>query len=393
MFGVSKKLAASMAELLIILAIVGILSVLYRNIINEDAIAVKAGYRTVLNSMINFATTETDTYERSLGRRSVCQRMSEMVNTLGEINCNFSIVPSVPNFTTTSGLRFFGLEQIFQNTDNFGERSIFVSVDIDGLMGANEFEKDVFPIELTQSGRIRPSGSAVRNESGAQSMQGNVARDAELYAINLSYVPAGAQGRDDFLVVGNRISYSEAQCLGGNPFPYREANPPHSIQMCIEDAGVRNAINAFNTSFPVAVRNNLRAALTDLNNDGVINVNDRDEFIRRYRRDLALEDGIICSSLYNNANSVANGLTPINDDGIARCRYCYKIAYIQDYCASLADVWEDEAAGIRRRDAVGDEICPEGIYDAQDAEGNLLREGMCSSPQWAERINQADGII
>ena len=59
MFGVSKRIAASMAELLIILAIVGILSVLYRNVINEEAIAVKAGYRTILNNMVNFANNET----------------------------------------------------------------------------------------------------------------------------------------------------------------------------------------------------------------------------------------------------------------------------------------------------------------------------------------------
>ena len=36
MFGVSKKLAASMAELLIILAIIGILSVMYRKTVNQE---------------------------------------------------------------------------------------------------------------------------------------------------------------------------------------------------------------------------------------------------------------------------------------------------------------------------------------------------------------------
>ncbi len=391
MFRISKKLAASMAELLIILAIVGILAVLYRNTINEDAIAVKAGYKTILNNMIAFAATETtvnNPFDRPFGLRPICQNMFNMVNTLGEVNCQFSAMPVVPNFTTTAGMRFFGLEQIFLNHDRFGEPSIFIAVDIDGLMGPNNFEEDIFPLELMQSGRIRPAGTAGK-------LKNNVAIDSELYAINLSFVPSGAETRDDFKVIGNRIGYAEAQCLGGNPFPYRDANPPHELQMCIEDADVRTAINAFNPSFLGATI----PEIDDLTGDGIISIADRDEAIRRYRRALALADGAnntICSGLYTNDASIAKGLTSINDIGKRRCGYCYKIAYIQDYCATPEQIWADEAAGIKNLDADEQEICPDTIINAEiDAADGVsvdgvmdrsLRNAMCSMPEWAEAI-------
>lgn len=407
MFGTSKKLAASMAELLIILAIVGILAVLYRNTINEDAIATKAGYRNVLNNMIAFASTETtvnNPFDRPFGLTSICDRMFKMVNTLGDVNCEYSMMPVVPNFTTTSGMRFFGLEQIFLNHDTFGERSIFLTVDIDGLMGPNTFEGDIFPIELMQSGRIRPAGSAIFNNGANRNpMKGNVARDAELYAINLSFIPSGATTKDDFKVIGNRISYAEAQCLGGNPFPYRDANPPHELQMCIEDEVVRNAINAFNPS----ISPDDRPDIEDLNGDGNITSADRDEEIRRYRRALALEEGeenLICSGLYTDEASVAYGLTSINETGIRRCGYCYKIAYIEDYCSSPDKIWTNpnaqEDARVKIVDANGDEICPDAIINAEitdeEADGatpdendnvdKSLRNAMCSMPEWAEMI-------
>ena len=212
---------------------------------------------------------------------------------------------------------------------------------------------------------------------------------------NLPAVPAGATTKDDFKVIGNRIGYAEAQCLGGNPFPYRDANPPHELQMCIENEDVRNAINAFNPSFLGATI----PEIADLTGDGISTIADRDEAIRRYRRDLALEEGadnIICSGLYTDENSVARGLTPINATGVRRCGYCYKIAYIQDYCATPEQIWADEAAEIKNLDANDDEICPDTIINAEidDADGvsvdgvmdRSLRNAMCSMPEWAEAI-------
>ena len=91
MFGVSKKLAASMAELLIILAIIGILSVMYRKTVNQEAIVVKYGYKTLINDMMGFAATETNSYEQKFSTAPICEQMFRMVNSLGEKNCKYSV--------------------------------------------------------------------------------------------------------------------------------------------------------------------------------------------------------------------------------------------------------------------------------------------------------------
>lgn len=344
MFGVSKKLAASMAELLIILAIIGILSVMYRKTVNQDAIAVKYGYKTLMNDMIGFAATETNSYERRFPSSPICENLFRMANTLGGKNCAYSVVPVIPNLTITSGMRFFGLEQMFQTYDNYGEKSVFIQVDLDGLLGKNQMEEDIFPFELMQSGRMRPSGSSSRQAK-------NIARDSQLLAVNASYVPAGATTQDQFLTIGNRISYAEAQCLSGNIFPYRDVHPPHKLQMCVENATVRNAING--------------------RRDRTMTAAERDEIIRQYRFDQA-KSNTICSGIYK-TGGVAEGQTPITPKGEDRCKYCYKIAYMKDYCSTEA---EKSVTG----------RCPPEIVEATDGESNLLSEGMCSAPQWLENI-------
>ncbi len=376
MFGVSKKIAASMAELLIILAIIGILSVMYRKTVNQEAIVVKYGYKTLMNDMMGFAATETNSYEQKFSSAPICEQMFRMVNSLGEKNCRYSVLPVIPNLTTTSGMRFFGLEQTFQNHDGMGEKSVFIQVDLDGMLGKNKFEEDIWPFELMQSGRIRPTGSANKKAN-------NIALDSALLAINASYVPEGVVSKTDFLTIGNRISYAEAQCLSGNIFPYRDAYPPYKLQMCIENTDVRNAIDAFNHNFI-----GTRPTITDQNADGITTSADRDEIIRKYRLQQATNN-TICNGIYTNDNGIAKGITPILDEGVTRCKYCYKIAYVNDYCATDTDIFEDPSAAspVRKKDAENKAICPEELFtDTADTTDTKIINGMCSVPEWLENI-------
>lgn len=378
MFGVSKKLAASMAELLIILAIIGILSVMYRKTVNQEAIVVKYGYKTLINDMMGFAATETNSYEQKFSTAPICEQMFRMVNSLGEKNCKYSVLPVIPNLTTTSGMRFFGLEQTFQNHDGLGEKSVFIQVDLDGMLGKNKFEEDIWPFELMQSGRIRPTGSKTKKAN-------NIALDSALLAINASYVPEGVVSKSDFLTIGNRISYAEAQCLSGNIFPYRDVYPPYELQMCIEDNDVRKYINAFNHNFI-----GTRPTVTDLTGDSIVTSADRDEKIRRYRLTQANpSSNTICSGIYSNDNGIAKGITPILDEGKTRCKYCYKIAYVNDYCATDADIYVDpsDTTKGRKKDAAGNAICPDYLFtDTADTADKKIINGMCSVPEWLENI-------
>ncbi len=340
-----KRLATSFVELLIILAIVGILYVLYQRTVDKDAIATKYAYKNLINDMISYTATETDSYANTLPN-PICNSLFDAFNTLGDKNCDISSLPALPNFTTTSGMRFFGLNASFKKANDTDDGNfIIVDVDLDGLFGENTLNKDIHSFELLQNGRIRPSGAAVLDTGGSQvAIKGNVARDPSLYTVSAAYIPEGATDKADYQTMGNRLSYSEAQCLSGNIFPYRARSAPYDVQMCVEDNTVRNAINA--------VKN---ASSSDLASKTA----QREEAIKNYRKNQATNN-TICSNLYTNSKSVAKGLAKANSDVVNRCKKCYKVAYKAKYCQGVTTATTD---------------CPQSILD---------EKGSCMTPEWAE---------
>jgi len=359
MFGVFKKSyktdcklglksATSFIELLIIFAIVGVLFVLYQKTVDKDAITTKYAYKNAINDVIAYAATETDTYRNNLPN-PICENFFNAINTLGDKNCNISQVPVLPNLTTTSGMRFFGLHETFKPASDRDDGSfIMIDVDLDGLFGDNTMGKDIFTMELLQNGRIRPAGEAVLDASGRQlRIKGNIARDPQLYAVSAAYIPEGVTNKDDYQTMGNRLSYAEAQCLSGNIFPYRSRSNPYDIQMCIEDRTVRNAINAVRDAVGGATADQIAA---------------RDAAIKEYRKEQATNN-TICSRLYTDDDSVASGLAKANNDVVQRCQKCYKAVYKAKYCAGVTTATTD---------------CPQAV---------LNEKGSCMTPEYAEVTN------
>lgn len=357
MFGIFKKLfkttykitgktATSFIELLIILAIVGVLFVLYQKIVDKDAITTKYAYKNLINNVIAYAASETDSYQNELPN-PICDNFFNAINTLGDKNCDVSAIPALPNLTTTSGMRFFGLNAAFQSaSDRDDGKFIMVDVDLDGLFGENTMNKDIFTFELLQNGRIRPAGAAVLDSNGKQiAIKGNIARDPQLYAVSAAYIPEGVTDKAHYQTMGNRLSYSEAQCLSGNVFPYRARSAPHDIQMCIEDSTVRSAINAVRDA----------SSGTDISNL----ITQRDAAIKNYRKEQAINN-TICSTLYTNSSSVASGLAKANSDVENRCKLCYKAVYKAKYCDGVTEATTD---------------CPTEVIN---------ENGACVTPDWAE---------
>lgn len=311
MFKFNKKLAMSFVELLIMLAIVGALVAIYQKTVNRESIAYKIGYKTVLNNMKSYASTVTNGY-KSLLPDLICDSMFSMFNTIGEKNCGTSIIPDVPNIVTTNGMRFFGLESQFVTAQDGGQNYLILSVDVDGIGGDNKSDKDIFSFELMKDGKIRPSGAPVVAGNNSTLLRGNAARDPEIYSVMAYYVPKDAKGKEDYENLGNRLSFAEAQCLTGNPFPYRARNG--EIQMCIEDSDVREDID--NGSFD-------DSALKDYW-DGI-------------------RDGSICNNLYGD-DSVATGLVSATDEVIENCEKCYQAVYKEKFCnTGIADAATCEA--------------------------------------------------
>ena len=329
----NKKIATTMVELLILLAIVGILSVMYQKVVKRDTITTKYGYLQVLKNMVNFASTETKGYQNPLDE-TICHRFYHSLNTLGEKNCVGSFIPDIANVTTINGMRFFGLEGNFENTHHdpnpdlsgFGYK--FISVDLDGVAGANTVGKDILNFELTENGHIRPTGEVVIDTNGNRTtLRGNVARDPELFSIGAYCVGrcgrTGSIEADEKLNMGNRLSYLEAQCLTGNPFPYRADNG--EIQMCIKDAS---------SSVYNAVRDN---------------AGNLDDVVKAYWKTAILNitsstspaNSSICDELYTNDNSGAKGLVSMNDTVKSYCRACYRAAYKAKYCKNVVSATAD----------------------------------------------------
>lgn len=350
MFGVFKKSAASLAELLIILAVVGILSVLYQRTVNTEAIEIKYAYKNLIDNMVGYTATKTDTYTKLIPEDAICEDFFDTVNTLGDKNCTASSVPMVPNLTTTSGMRFFNLYTKFNDFDNVGidaEKSIFIDVDLDGLVGDNKEGKDIFALELLRNGRIRPTGKPVLDSSGSPTkIKGNIVRDPELYSVKSAYVIDGDVKKDNIKNMGTRLAYAEAQCLSGNIFPYRSNVYPYEMQMCVEDTNSAK----------------VKQAISDLK-ESKITYPEREETIRRYWLARAI-DGSICKDLYSDdKKTVASGLARGADAVIGKdgyCHKCYKAAYKAKYCKGVTTATTE---------------CPDYI---------LAENGECLTPQWAE---------
>ncbi len=338
--GKELKSASSLVELLLILTIVGVLAVLYLRTIDRDAIATKYAYRNLINDMISFGYNQTNAYTTPFASgANICNIFFDSINTLGDKNCSTSRYPDVPNLTTTSGMRFYGLEQTFQsaNPDDGKGQFIMITVDLDGLYGENMMDKDTFTFELMQSGRVRPAGAAVINsDEVVLSYEGNIARDPSLYTAKAYYVPSDAANKSDYQSLGNNLSFAEAQCLSGNIFPYRESSSPFALQMCIKDNDVVNAI---------------------ANGDA----DEREAAIKEYLKNQATgRQGInICDNLYNNENSVAKDLLAVNNTVVARCQKCYKAVYKAKYCQGVTSQTDD---------------CPQAV---------LNETGVCTAPEWA----------
>lgn len=328
---------SSLIELLVIMTIVGILAVLYLRMIDRDAIAVKYAYRNLINDMILFGYNQTNAYTQPFANNSsICDVFFDSINTIGDKNCTTSRVPDVPNLTTTSGMRFYGLEQSFQssNPDDGMGQFIMITVDLDGLSGENMQSKDIFTFELMQSGHVRPAGAAVVSNDEVLSYEDNPARDPKLFTAKSYYVPSTATSKNDYQTLGNNLSFAEAQCLSGNIFPYRESSAPYQLQMCVRDNDVINAL------YP------------DDNNG-----NNAENTIKEYLQSQA-NNNTICNQL-ENVNAVAKDLNGVNDIVVGRCQRCYRAVYKAKYCQGVTALNED---------------CSQAV---------LNETGICTAPEWA----------
>lgn len=154
------KKGMSLAELLLVLAIVGVVAaltipIMVRNIGDTDRGLYRSAYRlveTVTNDLISdfalYPSGDLDNTYRT--------NFANKVNTVGTVNLDASSVPGTPNFKTSNGMLWYGFASTNFNTD-----PLSIQVDINGTNhGTNTAGSDILTIQVYKSGRISvPSSS------------------------------------------------------------------------------------------------------------------------------------------------------------------------------------------------------------------------------------------
>lgn len=172
------KKAFTLSEALVTLAILGILAAILIPVIDEgrpdkDKITYKKAlytlqnavtnamdstfYEVTANSMANWDDPAIDPYDNE----SFCGIIADMVNTAGQVNCGNSFSKCTdntaascyeePNFISTDGVRYWGLEGRNWSTDSNGVTSRIIYVD------RHLSDRDMANI---QSGILRQQGYA-----------------------------------------------------------------------------------------------------------------------------------------------------------------------------------------------------------------------------------------
>ena len=112
-----------------------------------------------------------------------CINFSNKINTVGTVNCTSSTIPDTPNFTTSNGMRWYGLDAStdftnancvtagYSAAEYASSKCKFIYVDVDGVTkGLNsnttsDIKRDILRIVLFDSGKVStPNTPATEGE-------------------------------------------------------------------------------------------------------------------------------------------------------------------------------------------------------------------------------------
>ncbi len=218
----NRKSAFSIVEILLMLAIIGIIMSLLAIIVMPGAPKYKTMYYYGFNNikkMVGEVVARRSDAMLPTDNNLFCTRLTGNINTMGgSTNCItfYSSTLSAPfggmitsnltspNFTLSNGQRIYISSRAVFAATGAGYR--IISMDLNGESGPNEFNKDVVPFAVFDNGEVYPLGLA--------------AEDTEYLKTTLRVHKFDTGLKTNTFVAdsgGNKIlSYRQATCLAGN---------------------------------------------------------------------------------------------------------------------------------------------------------------------------------
>lgn len=213
--------ATTLAELLVIMVIIGIMAVIMMKTFKRDTVAAKYLYHNIMSSVETYAknalNNSTSGFKWDTG--GICNLLASDFNTIGDINCTAPVLAE--NFITTNGAAFYGLEGGFTTTDPVtgfkftspAEHFIIFRVDIDGAEGDNILGSDILVMELRKNATVTPVDAAAKNQDIV------AARVVRVFdGTNMVRLPGATESGEIITftedgTVRSVLSYDEASCL------------------------------------------------------------------------------------------------------------------------------------------------------------------------------------
>jgi len=161
------KKGFSYGEMLMTIVIIGVISAITIPIISQTINDnIKPLYKsafmnveTVVNELIN----DVSIYPSGeFANNTFCSNFFAKVNTIGAVQCTESFVsspPDFPNAVTTNGMKWYYMDDRFDDSCPDGEtgQCLKIQVDVNGSSGANTTlgdDKDILDIYIFQSGKV-----------------------------------------------------------------------------------------------------------------------------------------------------------------------------------------------------------------------------------------------
>ncbi|OGI17205.1 MAG: hypothetical protein A2287_09900 [Candidatus Melainabacteria bacterium RIFOXYA12_FULL_32_12] len=156
------KKAFTLTEMLIVITIIGVLAAITTPILldvfdEQDEKLYESAFKTV-ESVVSDLISDISLYPAgnfyNADAAYFCTNFSNKVNTVGTVDCTGSTVPGDPNFTTSNGMRWYGVRNVLS-----GNATIHVDIDGEG-QGDDADASDILEIIITPTGKVTaPAGT------------------------------------------------------------------------------------------------------------------------------------------------------------------------------------------------------------------------------------------